>query len=78
MAQVWSDPHTHHRAMAAEVGDYRGWGLPIKFSRTPGSIERTPPRYGVHGREILAEFGFGDDEIDQLAAAGVLVEQRRR
>jgi formyl-CoA transferase len=78
MAQVWSDPHTHHRGMAAEVGDYRGWGPPIKFSRTPGAIERTPPRYGANGREVLAEFGFAADEIDRLAASGVLVEQRRR
>jgi formyl-CoA transferase len=78
MAQVWSDPHTHHRAMAAEVGDYKGWGLPIKFSRTPGEIRRTPPRYGAHGREILAEFGFAEQEIEQLASAGVLVEERRR
>jgi len=78
MAQVWSDPHTHHRGMAAEVGDYRGWGPPIKFSRTPGNIRRTPPRYGANGREILTEFGFAADEIDRLAASGVLVEQRRR
>jgi crotonobetainyl-CoA:carnitine CoA-transferase CaiB-like acyl-CoA transferase len=78
VAQVWSDGHTHHRGMAAEVGDYRGWGLPIKFSRTPGKIRRPPPRYGVHGREILAEFGFGADEIDHLATSGVLVEHRRR
>jgi crotonobetainyl-CoA:carnitine CoA-transferase CaiB-like acyl-CoA transferase len=78
VAQVWSDGHTHHRGMAAEVGDYRGWGLPIKLSRTPGKVRRPPPRYGVHGREILAEFGFGPDEIDRLAASGVLVEQRRR
>src|SRR5918996_2841698 len=78
VAQVWSDAHTHHRGMAAEVGDYRGWGLPIKFSRTPGEISRTPPRYGAHGRAVLAEFGFAEDEIERLAASGVLVEQRRR
>src|SRR5919109_2819065 len=70
VAQVWSDRHTHHRGMAAEVGDYRGWGVPIKLSRTPGKVRRPPPRYGVHGREILAEFGFGPDEIDRLAASG--------
>jgi formyl-CoA transferase len=78
VAQVWSDAHTRHRGMAAEVGDYRGWGPPIKFSRTPGEIRRPPPRYGANGREVLAEFGFAEDEIDGLAAAGVLVEQRRR
>src|ERR671918_14686 len=78
VAQVWADAHTRHRGMAAEVGDYRGWGLPIKFSRTPGKICRPPPRYGADGREILAEFGFAEDEIEHLAATGVLVEQRRR
>jgi formyl-CoA transferase len=78
IAQVWADGHTHHRAMAAEVGGYKGWGLPIKFSRTPGQISRTPPRYGAHGREILAEFGFGEEEIERLTTEGVLVEQRRR
>jgi formyl-CoA transferase len=78
VAQVWSDAHTRHRGMAAEAGDYSGWGPPIKLSRTPGGIRRTPPRYGEHGREVLAEFGFAEDEIDRLAAAGVLLEQRRR
>src|SRR5688572_17254456 len=78
VAQVWADDHTRHRAMAAEVGAYRGFGLPIKFSRTPGAIARTPPRYGAHGREVLRESGFTDAEIDALARAGVLLEQRRR
>jgi crotonobetainyl-CoA:carnitine CoA-transferase CaiB-like acyl-CoA transferase len=78
VAQVWSDAHTRHRGMAAEVGDYRGWGLPIKFSRTPGEFRRTPPRYGAHGREVLSEFGFDEDEIERLASSGVLVERRRR
>lgn len=78
VAQVWADDHTRHRAMAAEVGAYRGFGLPIKFSRTPGAIARTPPRYGAHGREVLRESGFTEAEIEALARAGVLLEQRRR
>ena len=76
--QVMTAPHTLHRGMAAEVGEYRNWGLPIKLSRTPGAIRRRPPRYGEHGREILAEFGFSEAEIEGLAASGVLVEARRR
>jgi crotonobetainyl-CoA:carnitine CoA-transferase CaiB-like acyl-CoA transferase len=78
VAEVWADAHTRHRAMAAEIGAYRGWGLPIKFSRTPGAIARPPPRYGAHGREVLRESGYSDAEIDALARAEVLLEQRRR
>jgi crotonobetainyl-CoA:carnitine CoA-transferase CaiB-like acyl-CoA transferase len=78
VAQVWADDHTRHRAMAAEIDTYKGWGLPIKFSRTPGAIARTPPRYGAHGREILRESGYTDAEIDALVDANVMLEQRRR
>jgi formyl-CoA transferase len=78
VAQVWADDHTRHRAMAAEIDTYKGWGLPIKFSRTPGAIARTPPRYGAHGREILRESGYTDAEIDALVDADVVLEQRRR
>ena len=78
VAQVWSDAHTRHRGMAAEQDGYRGFGLPIKLSRTPGRVARTPPRFGAHGREILEQFGFAAAEIEGLIAAGVVLEQRRR
>jgi formyl-CoA transferase len=78
VAEVWADAHTRHRAMAAQVEAYQGWGLPIKFSRTPGAITRLPPRFGAHGREVLREHGYTEAEIDTLARAEVLVEQRRR
>jgi crotonobetainyl-CoA:carnitine CoA-transferase CaiB-like acyl-CoA transferase len=78
MAQVMADEHTGHRGMAAEHEGYRGWGLPIKFSRTPGAIRRKPPRFGGHSREILSEFGFADAEIDELIEAGLVLSRRRR
>ena len=78
MAEVWNSAHTRHRGMAAETGDYRGWGLPLKFSRTPGKLERPPPRFGEHGREILADAGLDEAEIETLIELGVLVETRRR
>jgi crotonobetainyl-CoA:carnitine CoA-transferase CaiB-like acyl-CoA transferase len=78
VGQVWHDPHTRHRAMAAESDGYKGWGLPIKLSRTPGALHRTPPRFGADGRAVLAEQGFSQREIDALIEAGVVLEQRRR
>lgn len=76
--QVLEHPHTSHREMKAQVGDYEGWGVPIKFSRTPGGARRQPPAFGAHGREILAEAGYSAQEMDALAEQGVLVEKRRR
>jgi formyl-CoA transferase len=78
VAAVWADAHTRHRAMAAELGRYKGWGMPIKFSRTPGAIARTPPRYGEHGRAVLREHGYSEAEIDALASIGAVLEERRR
>ncbi|HEX3210136.1 MAG TPA: CoA transferase [Geminicoccaceae bacterium] len=78
VAQVWSDAHTRHRGMALEQRGYRNFGLPIKLSRTPGRVARTPPRFGAQGREVLEQFGFTGSEIAELIAAGVVLEQRRR
>lgn len=45
---------------------------PFELSRTPASIRTAPPLLGEHSREILAEAGYGDNEIDRLAAEGVI------
>ena len=76
--QVMNHPHSIHRNMAAELDWYKGTGIPIKFSRTPGSINSTPPKFSQHARSILAEHGFSESEIDSLAADRALVEERNK
>jgi crotonobetainyl-CoA:carnitine CoA-transferase CaiB-like acyl-CoA transferase len=50
-------------------------GLPIKFSETPGSVQRAAPLLGQHTREVLREHGFSDAEVDQRAALGAIQMQ---
>ncbi len=47
-------------------------GLPIELSRTPASIRTAPPLLGEHSRDILAEAGYDEAEIDRLAGDGVI------
>jgi crotonobetainyl-CoA:carnitine CoA-transferase CaiB-like acyl-CoA transferase len=48
-------------------------GLPIKLSRTPGEVGRAPgPGLGEHTREVLAEGGFGVEEIEALLESGAV------
>lgn len=70
-------PHTLAREMVVEKDGYQGTGIPVKLSRTPGSVRSIPPSFGEHGREILREAGLDDDAIDKLYAAGIALEQRQ-
>jgi crotonobetainyl-CoA:carnitine CoA-transferase CaiB-like acyl-CoA transferase len=54
------------------LGTVRQLGVPVKMSRTPGSIDTPAPALGEHTREVLAEVGFGDDEIDALIDQGAV------
>ncbi|MBI1776142.1 MAG: CoA transferase [Proteobacteria bacterium] len=72
--EVIDHPHTRHRQMAVEQDGYRGTGVPIKMSRTPGRVRSVPPRFGADGRAVLAEAGYSQAEIEALVAAGILLE----
>lgn len=55
-------------------GRIRSPDIAPTFSRTPGTIRRLQPRLGEHSVEILNEFGFGLDEIDEMLKAGATVD----
>ncbi|MDP0929911.1 CoA transferase [Paracoccus onubensis] len=60
--QVIDDPHTRHREMVVDIGDYRGTGSPIKLSRTPASYRRAPPSFAQHSAEVMEERAIDPDE----------------
>src|ERR671912_1194055 len=68
MLQALSDPQTIAREMVVELehstaGRVKAIGFPVKFSETPGKVRKAAPVYGEDTAEILAEYGFGTDEI---------------
>jgi crotonobetainyl-CoA:carnitine CoA-transferase CaiB-like acyl-CoA transferase len=49
-------------------------GPAVTLSATPGTIRSAPPKAGEHSRQVLAEIGLDDAEIDGLVAAGLVSE----
>jgi len=75
--EIMEHPHTKHRNMIFEEGDYRGLGAPVKLSRTPASLRTPPQSFGAGNREVLRETGYSDAEIDDLMASGAVPVSRK-
>jgi crotonobetainyl-CoA:carnitine CoA-transferase CaiB-like acyl-CoA transferase len=78
--QVFADPQVRHREMQVSV-PYPGAqggridliGNPIKYSKTPVSYDRPPPRLGEHSEEVLEELlDLSPAEIVQLRESGAI------
>lgn len=60
------------RDMIAEIDDkglgmkYKAFGIPIKFSETPGEIKKGAPLLGENTADVLKEIGYDEDEINAL------------
>lgn len=63
--------------MVVEEGAYRGFGTPLKMSRTPGGLRTVPPDFGQDTRAVLADAGFSPDEIEALVAEGIALEGKK-
>jgi crotonobetainyl-CoA:carnitine CoA-transferase CaiB-like acyl-CoA transferase len=75
--QVHADPHAQARDMFPQAehpvaGTVRTIGLPVKFSATPGAVDRPAPMLGQHGAEVMAELDYSEEEIAEMTRAGVL------
>jgi crotonobetainyl-CoA:carnitine CoA-transferase CaiB-like acyl-CoA transferase len=77
IGEALSHPQVSARDMVVELdhpqaGHTRALGFPISLSDTPARVTRPAPTLGQHTREILAETGYTDAEIDSLIAEGVV------
>ena len=52
------------------LGPVRQLGVPVKMSRTPGSVHAPAPAFGEHTREVLRDAGFSDEEVAALLESG--------
>ncbi|MCY1494610.1 Acetyl-CoA:oxalate CoA-transferase [compost metagenome] len=70
--RVVEHPHTRHRQLLVEMGDYRGIASPVKLSRTPASYRSPPPALGESTREVLEELGLAPEVIETLFQRGIV------
>lgn len=74
---VVNDPQIKHNGTFVEYdhpteGRVKTPGFPIRFSKTPSTVDRGAPRVGEHTREILAAAGKSGVEIEALLASGAV------
>lgn len=67
-------PQVRHREMVIECDGYRGVGVPVKLSESPGAVRFGPRHRGADTDAVLAELGLSENEIVGLRSAGVLPE----
>lgn len=77
MGEVWADPQVIARGMNAPIkhptaGTVQNIGLAAKLYGTPGKIFKPAPMFGQHTREVLAEAGYSEVEIDSMISSGAI------
>lgn len=78
LSEVEQDPHVLSRGMITSIRDpetgqnIKQVGIALKMSESPGSIRTPSPKIGQHTEEILANLGYGKEDIDALRHQGAI------
>ena len=70
VSEALEHPHAAHRGMRVERDGYRGTGIPVKLSRTPGGVRSAPRAKGADTRAVLSGLGYSPDEVEHLMSGG--------
>jgi len=76
--EVFQDPHIIDRKVAVQIhhpvmGDMQAVRNPVLMREGSPTIRRHAPMLGEHSREILSGLGKSDEDIQSLAAKGVVL-----
>ena len=83
MDEVFADPHVIHQKMVEEIdhpvlGRIKQIANPLRMDSFGEQSARTPPPgLGEHSRDVLAEFGYADAEIEALIESGAVADDAR-
>lgn len=64
-------PHNRARQTFIELDGVTQPAPAPRFSRTPAEVARPPAAAGQHTEEVLADWGYNQDEISAMKSAGV-------
>ena len=54
------------------AGAVRQLGVPVKLSRTPGTVHAPAPALGEHTHAVLHALGYSDDDVSALTESGAV------
>jgi crotonobetainyl-CoA:carnitine CoA-transferase CaiB-like acyl-CoA transferase len=60
VGETLTDPQVLHREMVVRLDGYTGVGIPVKLSRTPGTVRVPPRERGADTAEVLDRIGLID------------------
>ena len=77
--EIFLDPLMRQLGLVVEhqhpkLGRFEQFGNTVDFSVTPGVVQGPPPIVGQHTREILSQYGFAAEQIEELLASQVVFE----
>jgi alpha-methylacyl-CoA racemase len=75
MSEAKQHPHVVARGIVVEHDDIDQPAPAPRFSRTPPEIQGRAPLPGEHSESVLADFGFGSDEVERLLASGAVTRR---
>jgi crotonobetainyl-CoA:carnitine CoA-transferase CaiB-like acyl-CoA transferase len=70
VADALQSAQVRHRGMVVEQDGYRGVGIPVTMSRTPGSVRQAPRDKGADTTAVLTDLGYDESQIAAFLAGG--------
>ena len=73
LPEIFEEFGEKKREAFLEIKEYKDKGIPVKMSKTPGTIRMMPPTQGQHTDEVLKSVGYTDEQLQHMRQDGVIL-----